>query len=230
MTLAIMQPYLFPYIGYYQLAYHSDIFIFYDDVNYIKSGYINRNNILTKNGPQLFTLPVIKASSFKKINELYFQEDVRKILASISQAYSKAPYFSFIYPIIEKVLTDKNRNVAHIASSSIIEIFKYLEIDFKYNYSSLMNNNKNMNAQDKLIEFCKIYNCRNYVNSVGGKKLYNKEEFLSNGINLKFIMPENVHYIQYNCESYQQNLSIIDVLMNNSKLEVKTLLNKYLLD
>ncbi|HCR3455045.1 TPA: WbqC family protein, partial [Proteus mirabilis] len=98
MILAVMQPYLFPYIGYYQLAYHSDMFIFYDDVNYIKGGYINRNNILTKNGPQLFTLPVKKASSFKKINELFYQEDTRKILTSISQAYSKAPYFTSVFP------------------------------------------------------------------------------------------------------------------------------------
>ncbi|HBC2875024.1 TPA: WbqC family protein, partial [Proteus mirabilis] len=123
---------------------------FYDDVNYIKGGYINRNRIQTRNGPQLFTIPIVKSSSFKKINELYFQEDIRKILLSISQSYSKAPYFSSVYPVIEQILTDKNRNVSNIASKSIIEVFRYLDIDFKYNYSSKIHYNRNndKNAKD----------------------------------------------------------------------------------
>lgn len=230
MILAVMQPYLFPYIGYYQLAYHSDIFIFYDDVNYIKGGYINRNNILTRNGPQLFTLPVIKASSFKKINELYFQEDIRKILASISQAYSKAPYFSSIFPLIEKVLSDKNRNIAHIASKSIIEVFKYLEINFNHTYSSLVNYDNSKDAKDKLIEFCKIYNCDNYVNTIGGKKLYRKEYFLKENVVLNFISSKDLRYSQYNYQKFEPNLSMIDILMNNSKAEIEKLLNDYSID
>lgn len=232
MILAVMQPYLFPYIGYYQLAYHSDIFIFYDDVNYIKGGYINRNRIQTRNGPQLFTIPIVKSSSFKKINELYFQEDIRKVLLSISQSYSKAPYFSSVYPVIEKILTDKNRNVSNIASKSIIEVFRYLDIDFKYNYSSKIHYNRNndKNAKDKLIELCKIYKCDYYINSIGGKKLYKKEEFLSNRISLNFIKPKEVVYQQFNNKNYEPNLSMIDILMNNSKNEVKKLLNEYILD
>jgi len=130
MILAVMQPYLFPYIGYYQLAYHSDFFIFYDDVNYIKNGYINRNTILTKNGRQLLTIPVNKASSFTKINELEFSSNVGKALASVTQAYSKAPYFSAVYPIIEQILTAENRSVSQMASRSVIEVFKYLKLDF----------------------------------------------------------------------------------------------------
>lgn len=227
MILAVMQPYLFPYIGYYQLAYHSDMFIFYDDVNYIKGGYINRNNILTKNGPQLFTLPVIKASSFKKINELFFQEDTRKILASISQAYSKAPYFASVFPLIENILNEKNRNVAHIASKSVIEVFNYLGIDFNHTYSSLVNYDNSKNAKEKLVEFCQIYNCGNYVNTIGGKKLYNKDEFLSNNIKLNFISPEKIYYDQYNCNQFEENLSIIDVLMNISPKEVINILGNY---
>ncbi|HAT4484168.1 TPA: WbqC family protein [Proteus mirabilis] len=227
MILAVMQPYLFPYIGYYQLAYHSDMFIFYDDVNYIKGGYINRNNILTKNGPQLFTLPVKKASSFKKINELFYQEDTRKILTSISQAYSKAPYFTSVFPIIEKVLTDNNRNVAHIASKSIIDIFEYLDINFNYVYSSLINYDNSKNAKEKLIEFCRIYNCNNYVNTIGGKKLYSKDEFSSHNIKLNFISSEKNYYNQYNSDYFEENLSIIDILMNISPKEVINILGNY---
>lgn len=222
-----MQPYLFPYIGYYQLAYHSDMFIFYDDVNYIKGGYINRNNILTKNGAQLFTLPVIKASSFKKINELFFQEDTRKILASISQAYSKAPYFTSIFPIIEKVLNERNRNVAHMASKSIIEVFQYLDMKLHYDFSSRINYNRENNAQEKIYELCKINNADNYINAYGGMSLYDKDEFKKRNIELNFINSTPTPYTQVNSNEFIKNASMIDILMNCSKYEIINQLNNY---
>ncbi|MCS6727082.1 WbqC family protein, partial [Proteus mirabilis] len=125
-----------------------------------------------------------------------------------------------------------NRNVSNIASKSIIEVFRYLDIDFKYNYSSKIHYNRNndKNAKDKLIELCKIYKCDYYINSIGGKKLYKKEEFLSNRIFLNFIKPKEVVYQQFNNKNYEPNLSMIDILMNNSKNEVKKLLNEYILD
>ena len=227
MILAIMQPYLFPYIGYYQLAYHSDLFIFYDDVNYIKGGYINRNNILTKNGFQLFTIPIIKASSFKKINELYFQEDTRKILTSISQTYSKAPYFSSIFPLIEKILNDNNRNVANIASRSIIEVFQYIGLKLHHDFSSKINYNRGNSAQEKIYELCKVNNANKYVNAYGGMSLYDKDEFKKRNIELGFINSIPTPYTQINSSEFIKNASMIDILMNCSKDEIINQLNNY---
>lgn len=227
MILAVMQPYLFPYVGYYQLAYHSDFFIFYDDVNYIKNGYINRNTILTKNGRQLFTIPVNKASSFSKINELEFHANVKKVLMSLSQTYSKAPYFSQIYPIIENILNSENRNVSIIASRSVIDIFKYLRLDFEYTYSSMINYDRSQSAKDKLYELCDIYNADYYTNTIGGKSLYDKDEFAQKNIKLQFMKSKSSDYKQFNSNAFEENLSMIDILMNVSPTEIKTLLGMY---
>ncbi|EKO3569134.1 WbqC family protein [Vibrio metschnikovii] len=228
MSLAVMQPYLFPYIGYYQLAYLSDIFVFYDDVNYIKNGYINRNEILTKNGRQLFTLPVNKASSFTPIKDLYFSDNIRKILAQITQAYSKAPYFNDVYPIVEKVFISKNRSVEYMTSMSIIEVFKYLNVDFNYFFSSALAYERQKSAEFKLFEMCKLFGSRKYVNSIGGSALYNKSNFLKEGVELLFLSSKECHYSQFNNDSvFQDNLSIIDVLMNNGKDSILELLANY---
>ncbi|MEX9690608.1 WbqC family protein [Providencia sp. PROV254] len=229
MILAVMQPYLFPYLGYYQLAYHSDMFIFYDDVNYIKGGYINRNNILTKNGKQLFTIPINHASSFKKINELEFSNNIKKVLMTIQQAYSKAPNFNVIYSMVERVLASNNRNVAKIASSSIIEVFDYLNLSFEYEFSSKIDYDRELDAKNKLYSFCKLYNAQIYTNTPGGKSLYNKDEFKAKNIELNFIEMNDISYTQFNNDNFEKNLSIIDLLMNLSKSEVSMLLNKYTL-
>ena len=227
MILAVMQPYLFPYIGYYQLAYHSDFFIFYDDVNYIKNGYINRNTILTKNGRQLFTIPVNKASSFSKINELEFSINVKKVLISISQAYSKAPYFETVYPIIEKIFNSEDRNISIVTSSSIIEVFKYLDIEFPHAYSSMIDYDRTQDAENKLYELCHIYSADQYVNTIGGQSLYEKDRFLKKGIKLEFINSRPCNYSQFNSNYFEENLSIIDILMNVSPEKIKKLLGLY---
>lgn len=228
MKLAVMQPYLFPYIGYYQLVYASDLYVFYDDVSYIKGGYINRNNILTKNGRQLITLPVNKASSFSLINELNFSQDVRKMLQSIRQAYSKAPYFNEVYPIIEEVINNDDRNVANITSRSIISVFNYLGVSFDYAYSSKIGYDRGNSAEDKLYELCSILGAEYYINSIGGEKLYCKADFSNKGIKLDFLSPLKIEYAQFNnINSFEENLSIIDILMNNSKQDVINLLSKF---
>lgn len=231
MKLAVMQPYLFPYIGYFQLAYYSDVFIFYDDVTYIKNGYINRNWILTKNGRQLFTLPVNKASSFSLIKELNFSDNIKKMLLTIQQAYSKAPYFAEVFPIVEKTLACENRNVSYITSQSIIEVFKYLEIEFKYTYSSLVEYDNTQDAKNKLYQFCDIFDSNEYINTIGGQDLYHKEDFLKQGIKLDFIRGCEIKYNQFNNKfGFEDNLSIIDLLMNNPKGNIINLLGMYTLN
>lgn len=227
MILAVMQPYLFPYIGYYQLAYHSDMFIFYDDVNYIKKGYINRNNIITKNGPYLFTLPIKGASQNKLIRELYFTEETNKILATIEMTYSKSKYFNNIYPIIEKIFNNKERQVSKITSQSIIKVFEYLGLTIDYKFSSKINYNRENNAQEKIYDLCKIHKADNYVNASGGIELYDKNEFKKRNIKLNFINSIPTPYSQINSKEFIKNASMIDILMNCNKDEIINQLNNY---
>ena len=70
MKLAIMQPYIFPYLGYFQLLNSVDHFVFYDDVNFIKGGWVNRNQLLINNQNKFFTVPLKKIISFTPINEV----------------------------------------------------------------------------------------------------------------------------------------------------------------
>ncbi|WP_373938099.1 WbqC family protein [Vibrio kanaloae] len=220
MKCAIMQPYLFPYLGYYQLVYAVDKFVFYDDVNYIKGGFINRNNILANGTAQRFTIPINQASSFKKINELSFTDNVRKQLMSIEQAYSKSPYFNDVYPIIKNVLSSDNRDVTSVCRQSIESVFQYLDINKNTILSSDLDYSRDQSPADKLVSIAGLLNCNNYVNSPGGKELYNKGYFKERGIDLSFIEMNDIKYSQGGNVEFTPYLSMIDILMWNKKNDV----------
>lgn len=226
MSLAVMQPYLFPFLGYYQLAFHCNTFVFYDDVNYIKGGYINRNFILSSGKKQLFSIPVLKASSFKKINELQFQDNLSKVVKTIEQSYKKAPNFSSVMPLIAAILNNKERNVAIASAESITIVFEYLGLKRHFCFSSELDYDREQNAEQKLFSLCKYFDSHDYCNSLGGEKLYNKSSFSNQGISLSFLKPTPQEYPQGN-HAFVSNLSIIDVLMWNSKQDVINLLSQY---
>ena len=99
-----MQPYFLPYIGYFQLIKAVNLFIIYDDVQFIKGGWINRNYILSNRNKSMFNLILKGASANKLINEISVQTDQNKLLKTIYHSYKKAPYFEFVYPLIENIL------------------------------------------------------------------------------------------------------------------------------
>lgn len=228
MILAVMQPYIFPYIGYYQLVYSSDVFIFYDDVSFIKQSYINRNNILANGKTLRFTLPVLGASSNILIENLDYSNS-KKILRTIAQAYAKAPYFDDAFHVIEFVLNQENRGIAHINSLSIRAVFEYLNIDKKMLLASEIDYDRTKERANRLIELSKMHDCDHYINSPGGKLLYEKEYFKEQGIKLEFIETEIQPYNQ-NIDEFVPYLSMIDILMNCSKEEISKMLKSYKLD
>ncbi len=228
MTLAIMQPYLFPYIGYWQLIGTVDTFVIYDDVSFIKQGYINKNNILSNNKTQPFTLELIGASSNKLINEIKVGNNTKKILKTIKQNYIKASYFKNIYPILEDILNQNEKNLAKFLGYSLQKILDYLEINTKLIYSSNIEKDSNLKAQNKVIDISKRLNATNYINAIGGQELYDKKSFQKENIELSFLKTEIIEYKQFNNE-FISYLSIIDILMFNSKTEIKEMLNRYTL-
>jgi len=228
MTLAIMQPYLFSYIGYWQLIKAVDTFVIYDDVNFIKKGYINRNNILANGKEQNFTLELIGASQNKLINEIKVGNNSKKLIKLINRNYIKAPYFKDVFPIIEDILNQNQKNIAKFIGYSLRQISNYIDIETKFIYSSDIEKNNTLKGQDKVLEICKILNASNYINAIGGQKLYNKDDFNVENIELNFLETELVEYKQFKNE-FVAYLSIIDILMFNSKQVVKNMLGKYLL-
>lgn len=233
MKLAIMQPYFFPYIGYFQLIYAVDKIIFYDDVNYIKGGWINRNKILVNKKEYLFTIPIKNPSSYKLINQTEvclekYQIWKKKFLNTLRLSYKKAPYFDEIFSLVENTVNVDNLSIiSEIAIHSVINVFEYLGIKIKYELSSeYYANNKELKKSSRLIDICRINKAETYINPIGGIKLYDKNEFREYGIELKFLKTKDIIYKQFDNE-FISNLSIIDVMMFNSKDRLIEILNDY---
>lgn len=230
--LAIMQPYFMPYIGYFQLINSVDEFIIYDNIQYTKKGWINRNRILINGKDQLITLPIKKDSDYLNVIDRELSEswekDKIKIINIIKSSYNKAPYFKEISELIFKCLNNPEKNLFRFIYDSIILINNYLEIKTPIVISSFIDINHTLKSQDKVLALCKAQNTDIYINSIGGVELYDKIIFKQKGIKLNFIKSNPINYKQFNNE-FIPWLSIIDVLMFNSKEEIKKYLNEYTL-
>jgi len=229
MKLGIMQPYFFPYIGYWQLMNAVDKYVIYDDVNFIKGGWINRNRILMNGQAKRINLIMSGASSNKFINEIGVVDNKlynKKFLRTIKNCYNKAPYFKEVFPIIEKIITNNENNLAKQLEYNIRQICEYLSIDTELIVSSTIDKNNNLKGQDKVIEICKLFKADEYYNAIGGQKLYSIEEFQKQGIKLRFLKTDFKNYKQFKNE-FVPNLSIIDIMMFNSIERINKMLNEY---
>jgi len=228
MKIGIMQPYFFPYIGYFQLINAVDTFVLYDDVNYIKGGWINRNRILFNSNAHLITIPLIKASSFNKINEIDIDigNKKNKIIKTIKQAYSKAHFYSDIFPILEQLFLYEGSNLAAFLENSIKFLCNFLGIKTDIVLSSGLVKDNNLVGQNKVISICKFFNATEYINAIGGQGLYDKKVFSENELKLDFIKTDLIIYDQFKNE-FVPNLSIIDLLMFNRTSEIKNMLLQF---
>lgn len=230
MKIGIMQPYFFPYLGYWQLINAVDKYVVYDDVTFIKGGWISRNNILLNGKKHMITLPLINPSSYKKINEIEITQDevaINKVLKTIKSAYAKAPYFDVAMPIIENLL-HSNRTIAMLNYNAIVELGKYLNIKTEILLSSKIEKNNELKGQDKVLHINKLLEADTYYNAIGGQELYSKAEFDENGLDLYFLKMKDIEYKQYK-NNFVSGLSIIDVIMFNSAECVQELLHEYTL-
>lgn len=232
MKLGIMQPYFFPYIGYWQLLNAVDTYVVYDDVNYIKGGWINRNRILINEKPQFITVPVKKASSNSLINELEINRTTKfpdKQLKTLEINYKKALFFDDVMPILERALKFDSQNLALFLYNSIAVVCDYLGIQTKLILSSDLDKDNSLKGKDKVLEICKILKADQYYNAIGGKELYDKDEFLVNGISLQFLETGNISYSQFNTD-FVSYLSIIDMMMHVSQSDIKDKLKQFSLE
>ncbi|MDD2798983.1 MAG: WbqC family protein [Bacteroidales bacterium] len=228
MTLGIMQPYFFPYIGYFQLLNAVDQYVIYDNIQYTKKGWVNRNRILQNGMDVYLTLSIEKASDFLDIKERFLSEsfDRSRMIRQIKDAYGKAPFYSEIFPLIERVVFYEERNLFLYLYHSILEICSYLDIKTSIKISSEIDIDHSLRGQAKVLAFCSYLKADNYINAIGGVELYDKSEFHVRNVNLKFLQVEPFSYKQYSNE-FVPYLSIIDVLMFNGRLATIELLDKY---
>jgi hypothetical protein len=226
MRLGIMQPYFFPYIGYFQLINAVDRFVFYDDVAFIKQGWINRNRILAMDKDLMITVPLKDQSSFRVIKDTVLSPDVRwktKLIKTIEQYYRKAPYFQEAFTLIENVFKSDSRTIGQLATFSIKTVCAYLEIKTEFVEDCSRFNNGHLKGQDRVIDICLQEKAAEYLNAVGGAELYSQEEFQKKSIRLYFLKSGKIEYKQFN-HAFVPWLSVIDVLMFNSKQTVRPML------
>jgi hypothetical protein len=229
--LAIMQPYLFPYLGYFQLLHAVDRFVVYDDVSFIKQGWINRNRILINGAPCFITVPVKHASSFAMIRETMMDERqherwVEKLLKSVSNAYRRAPEFARVFPVVESVFGSGARQVGDLARASLKAVASMLEITTTFVETSSSYGKSDLKGEDRVLAICEAERATEYINLPGGRTLYSPDRFAAHGIELSFLMPRPVEYRQFG-DRFVPWLSIIDVLMFNPLDRVREYLAAY---
>ena len=233
MKIAIMQPYFMPYIGYFQLINTVDKFIFYDDVTFIKQGWINRNQILINNQANMFSVPLANASSHTLIKDVLISDNryekwKKSFLSSIMFNYKKAKNYEPVRELIEDVLLKPPESISDFAIKSIVQISSYLDLDTQFEICSKYYSNTHLSGQDRVLDICKQENATTYINPIGGIDLYSGSLFLENNIDLFFIRTKNIIYKQFS-EEFIPFLSIIDVLMFNDTDEVNLMMNKFTL-
>ena len=233
MKLAIMQPYLCPYLGYFQLIEAVDTFVVYDNIQFSKKGWFAKNNILLNNQAKLFSIPIKKDSDYLNVNERFLadnsQKEASKILAQIKNGYRKAPYFDLVFPIVSSIFQNEVKNLFDFIHSSIRLWCEVLDITTQFVISSTIDIEHSLKGEDKVVAICKELGATSYINAPGGKSLYSHESFSKEGIDLQFIQPELKEYDQFS-NDFVSNLSIIDVLMFNGPQKAKEMLQHYTLD
>lgn len=231
MKVGIMQPYFFPYIGYWQLMNAVDKYVIYDDVNFINRGWVNRNRILLNGQPHYFNVQMTGASQSKLINEILINKDeavISKNLRVLENAYKKAPYFSEVQPLMEKMLRNENEILSEYITDSFSVICSYLDIHTERIMSSDLDKDNSLKGQDKILAICQLLGATQYYNAIGGRELYSCSAFKRHGIEIKFLKTDEISYKQFGNE-FCANLSIIDVMMFNSKQQIKKMLDLYTL-
>lgn len=233
MKLGIMQPYFFPYIGYWQLMNAVDQYVVYDDVNYKKGSWVNRNRILMPKKPEgwgYINLNLDHASPYKKFNEINVlqEQQYRDTFFSILwDTYRKAPYYSQVISLLKKIMTQEEVTLSKFLKYSFEVINSYLGIETKLILSSDIPKNNELRLEKKVIEICKILGADQYYSAMGGWDLYSKEEFAQQGIEFIFLKAKDtIQYPQFS-SNFIPNLSIIDVMMFNDVLAIRKMLLEY---
>lgn len=222
-TIAIMQPYFFPYIGYWQMIQAVDRFVIYDDVNYIKGGWINRNRLLINGEPSYITVPLHQSSPYKRICDTALHHSAvwrYKMIKSVENTYRKALYFEEVFPIVDKLILYETEKLSNYLAYQLQTLSAFMGIDTEFVMTSRCYENNELSGQERVLDICKREGADIYINAQSGQTLYDTETFRSFGINLRFLIMRPLPYKQRAAE-FVPYLSIIDALMEVGPTEIK---------
>lgn len=229
MKLAIMQPYFFPYLGYWQLIHAVNRFVIYDDVNYIKGGWINRNRILINGAPSYITVPLHHPSPFKRICDTSLQPSSSwrdRQVKMVEVTYRKAPRFAVVFPLLERLIRHETDSLPDYLAHQLRTLSAFMGIDTEFVSSSRCYANSNLPGQARLLDICVREGATIYINPAGGRELYNPDAFRACGIDLRFIVMRSFPYRQRS-RGFVPYLSIIDALMEIGPIETRKHLDAF---
>ncbi len=216
MRVAIMQPYFFPYVGYFQLVGAVDLFIVYDNIKYTKKGWINRNRMLQSGKDVMFSLPLRSGSDSLDVRDRSLAADFNcdKFLNQLRGAYSRAPNFAEVFPMVERAVRHEDTNLFAYLHHALIRACEHLGLTTPIRVSSTVEIDHGLKNQDKVIALAKAVGATTYVNAIGGLDLYDREAFQAKGLKLQFIRSRPFEYRQFG-DPFVPWMSIIDLLMFN---------------
>jgi hypothetical protein len=225
MRVAIMQPYFFSYIGYFQLIESVDLFIIYDNIEYTKKGWINRNRFLRNGAAFVFTVPLRKDSDFLDVKDRAVADDFDrgKLVNQLREAYRRAPHFQEAFPVVERAVMLPRENLFEYVHGSVVEVCRYLGIETRIVPSSSILIAPALKAEERVLALCKAAGASLYVNAIGGQGLYSREQFEARGMELKFLKSHAITYTQFG-DPFVPSLSIVDVMMFNSVAKIREFL------
>ena len=173
MNVSIMQPYLFPYIGYFQLMASADVFVVHDDVQYIRGGWINRNRLLSGGEPRWVTLPVAAGAHRLNINQRGYApgaEGPRQFLRRLEAGYRAAPNFAEVFELVRALLLHEDRNVAAFNTHALRGVAESVGITTPLVVSSEMTKDDSLRGEARVIAICEALGAERYVNPIGGPR------------------------------------------------------------
>lgn len=232
MTLGIMQPYFFPYLGYFDLINCSDKWIVFDTVQYIRHGWMNRNRIHhPTNGDLYIIVPIKKTGRSTLIKDVIVSNNLKwreRILGQLRHYKKKAPYYKELYEFVEDCLLINENYLSRFNTKILEKTCLYLGIKFDYEYFSEMDLGIEHveNPGDWALRISEALGAKEYVNPPGGTAIFDPEKF--NKANIKLVI-RNIPTFEYACGKYEfvPNLSIIDVLMFNSVEKIQFMLKQF---
>lgn len=241
MKLAIMQPYFMPYIGYFSLIKHTDEFILFDTVQFIRHGWIERNRMLKQTGGwQYIQIPLLKDNGrdtlIKDIRINNAIEWKQKILSQIQHYKKKAPYYWQVIKLLNEVFSEDFIDITHLNKKALQVVCDYLGITREFPIFSEMGIQLDaVNAPDEwALRICEAWNNENrgekvdtYINPIGGTEFFERKKYEEAGIHIAFQQMELPVYRQFESIPFESGLSMLDVLMFNSSEEVDVMLENY---
>ena len=232
--VAIMQPYLFPYIGYFQLAAAVDEFWLLDTVQFIRRGWMNRNNLLVDRQKTLFTIPVTSGPRDQAIlDKTYNAEEAAKALFKLTRtirtAYAKAPYTDDALRLVEGFArhlahSDQPANFTEATEYALRLCFGALGLTTPIRRISSLGLDDTLTGQERIIAACRAIGAQDYVNMIGGRDLYDADSFAAAGLSLHFLEPALPPYDQGHT-GFEPGLSILDVIANVAPEGIRDMLN-----